>query len=304
MTTIFIDSLLDDAGRRKRLYGGDIFIFSPRSSTLALCEFARQMIEEAFGEDPQHAQYRMPVEEFVAIFAPLKPKFIHHPETKTLIQKVLLDIGCDLRETYFDVPRLRGVTSHGYLTSGVGYAFPPHRDTWFSAPMCQVNWWLPIYDIEAESSMDFHPQYYNTPIENDSHAFNYFEYNATGRKNAAQHINSDTRKQPRALHLVDREPAFRFVGRPGSIIFFSGAHLHSTVPNTSGRTRYSIDFRTVNYTDVKTQVGAPNIDSHSPTSALRDFMGGMDFARIPDELIKPYEQEGASRSGERVFRPD
>jgi len=136
--------------------------------------------------------------------------------------------------------------------------------------------------------LDFHPRYYI----------------ASGRKNAAQHINSDTRKQPRAIHPVDREPAFRFVGRPGSIILFSGAHLHSTVPNTSGRTRYSIDFRTVNYTDVKTQVGAPNIDSHSPTSALRDFMGGMDFARIPDELIKPYEQEGASRSGERVFRPD
>ena len=304
MPAIFIDSLLDDAGRRKRLYGGDIFVFSPRSSTLALCEFARQMIEDAFGEDPQHAQYRMPVEEFVAIFAPLKPKFIHHPETKTLIQKVMLDIGCDLRETYLDVPRLRGVTSDGYLTSGVGYAFHPHRDTWYSAPTCQLNFWLPIYDIESESSMDFHPQYWSTPVENDSHAFNYFEYNATGRKNAAQHIKSDTRKQPRVTQPLDLEPAFRFVGRPGSIVLFSGAHLHSTVPNTTGRTRFSIDFRAVNSTDVMAQAGAPNIDSHSPTSALMDFMRGTDLARIPEELIEPYEQEGASTSGETVFRPD
>ena len=303
MTPIFIDSPIDDAARRKRLYAGDLFVFSPKPSTLALCNFARQMLEDAFGGDPQQAQNRMPVEEFVAIFAPLKPKFIHHPETKTLIQQVVLDIGCDLHETYLDVPRLRGVTSHGYLTSGVGYAFHPHRDTWYSAPLCQLNWWLPIYDIESESSMDFHPRYWDTPVENDSHAFNYFEYNADGRKNAAQHINSDTRKQPHAIRPLDLEPAIRFVGRPGSIILFSGAQLHSTVPNTSGRTRFSIDFRTVNYTDVMAQAGAPNIDSHSPTSALRDFTRGTDVARIPEEVIKPYEQEGVA-SGELVFRPE
>jgi hypothetical protein len=302
MTAIFIDSQIDDADRRKRLYAGDIFLFSPTPSTLALCDFARQMLEEAFGEDPQHAQYRMSVEEFVAIFAPLKPKFIHHPNTKKLLQHVLLDTGCDLHETYLDVPRLRGATSDGYLTSGVGYAFHPHRDTWYSAPLCQLNWWLPIYDIESESSMDFHPLYWSQPLENDSHAFNYFEYNATGRKNAAQHVKSDSRKQPRAIRPVDLEPAFRFVGRPGSIILFSGAQLHSTVPNTSGRTRFSIDFRSVNIIDVLSQAGAPNIDSNSPTSALRDFMRGTDLARLPEELIKPYEQEGLA-SGELVFQP-
>jgi hypothetical protein len=162
---------------------------------------------------------------------------------------------------------------------------------------------LPIYDIESEGSMDFHPRYWSAPVENDSHAFNYFEYNATGRKHAAQHIKSDTRKQPRAMRPVDLEPAFRFVGRPGSLILFSGAHLHSTVPNTSGRTRFSIDFRTVNITDIIAQNGAPNIDSSSPTSALRDFMRGSDFSRIPDALIKPYEQEGIA-SGELVFQPE
>jgi hypothetical protein len=302
MTAIFMDANIADADRRKRLYAGDIFVFSPTPGTLALCDFARQMIEDAFAADPLHAQYRMPVEEFVTIFGPLKPKFIHHPDTKKLIQQVLLDTGCDLHETYLDVPRLRGVTSDGYLTSGVGYAHHPHRDTWFSAPMCQLNWWLPIYDIESESSMDFHPRYWSEPVENDSHTFNYFEWNSTGRKNAAQNIKSDTRKQPHATRPIDLEPAFRFVGRPGSIIIFSGAQVHSTVPNTSGRTRFSIDFRSVNIADVIAQEGAPNIDSHSPTSALRDFMRGTDLARVPEELIKPYEREGLA-SGELVFQP-
>ena len=67
-----------------------------------------------------------------------------------------------------NVPRLRMVTSDGYLTSGVGYAHHPHRDTWYSAPMTQINWWLPIYEIETEQSMAFHPHYWDKPIKNGS----------------------------------------------------------------------------------------------------------------------------------------
>ncbi len=63
-----------------------------------------------------------------------------------------------METTYLDVPRLRAVTSDAYLTSGVGYAHHLHRDTWYSAPMCQLNWWLPIFEMSSESSMAFHPQ--------------------------------------------------------------------------------------------------------------------------------------------------
>ena len=62
------------------------------------------------------------------------------------------------------------MTSDGYLTSGVGYAHHPHRDTWYSAPMAQLNWWLPIYDIETSQSMAFHPYYFDKPIKNGSAA--------------------------------------------------------------------------------------------------------------------------------------
>ena len=77
----------------------------------------------------------MPVEKYVEICTPLKPGFIHHPKTKGLIRDIMEEFRCDLEKTYIDVPRLRMVTSDGYLTSGVGYAHHPHRDTWYSAPM-------------------------------------------------------------------------------------------------------------------------------------------------------------------------
>ena len=128
------------------------------------------------------------------------------------------------------------VTSDGYLTSGVGYAHHPHRDTWYSAPMAQLNWWLPIYDIETEQSMAFHPYYFDKPIKNGSAEFNYYEWNAVGRKGAATQIKTDTRKQPKPEEeLTHLDPQLRLVPPAGGIVLFSPQHLHSTVANTSGR---------------------------------------------------------------------
>ena len=104
----YFDANVSDAVRRQRLYDGQVFIYSPRPSTLELCNLAREMIEEAFGKvDPRQAQHHMPVEKYVEICAPLKPKFIHHPQSKQCIREMLSEVGCDLSKTYFDVPRMR-----------------------------------------------------------------------------------------------------------------------------------------------------------------------------------------------------
>jgi hypothetical protein len=302
---VYFDSHVDDAVRRERLYAGQLFIFSPRPSTLALVEHARQMIEEAFpGQDPRYAQFNMPVEEYVAIVAPLKPRFIHNDRTKELIRNVLTEFGCDLDRTYQDVPRLRMVTSDAYLTSGVGYAHHMHRDTWYSAPQCQLNWWLPIYPIESECSMAFHPRYWTEPVKNGSGDFNYYEWNAVGRKNAASQIKTDTRKQPKPLEEIDPDPQIRFVVPPGGVILFAAAQMHSTVPNTSGFTRYSIDFRTVHLDDVIAGRGAPNIDNASTGTSLRDFKRARDLADMPEEVVAPYDTGPKPAEGVLVFKPD
>jgi hypothetical protein len=303
LSAIYFDSDASDDVRRRGLYAGQLFVISPRPSSIALCEFAKSMIREAFGSiDPLEAQYHMPVEEYVAIVAPLKPQFIHHGETKRLLRDLVADCGCDLNETYVDVPRLRMVTSDGYLTSGVGYAHHPHRDTWYSAPMAQVNWWLPIYGIEAESSMAFHPAYWQRAIRNGSADFNYYKWNSDGRKNAAQHIKTDARKQPKPEEPMELEPQIRLIVPPGGVILFSAAQMHSTVPNTSGHTRYSIDFRTVNVVDLRAGHAAPNIDSQATGTSLRDFVRGSDGAAMPDEIVRQYDTAGTAE-GVLVYRP-
>jgi hypothetical protein len=233
----------------------------------------------------------MPVEKYVEILADLKPRFIHHPKSKQFIQGILEEFGCDLYKTYFDVPRLRTATSDGYLTSGIAYAFHPHRDTWYSAPFSQLNWWLPVYEIQSENSLAFHPRYWTQPLRNGSNRYNYYKWNEESRKNAAKHIKTDTRDQPRPEEPVELDPQTRLVCKAGGIILFSGSQLHSTVPNTAGRARFSIDFRTVHLDDVAAKNGAPNIDSACTGTTLRDFRCGADLSPMSEELVLPYDQE-------------
>jgi hypothetical protein len=290
VNSIFLDSAASDEIRRQRVYEGQLFVYGPRPSSLALCNFAREMAEEAFKPlDPREAQHDLPVERFAAILAELKPKFIHHPKSKQLIQALLSEVGCDLAKTYFDVPRLRTSTHAGYLTSGISYAFHPHRDTWYSAPFCQINWWLPIYEVQPENIMAFHPRYWTHPVKNGSQDYNYGEWNRTSRKIAAQQIGTDTRKQPRPEEPMELDPQIRVVCPPGGILLFSAAQMHSTVPNTSGHTRLSIDFRTVHSDDVLAHRGAPNVDSECTGTCMGDYLRGADFAHFTDDVINMYD---------------
>ena len=290
MNTVFSNSTMDDEARRQNLYNGQIFVFSARPSTTALIEHARELIAEAFGSiDPETAQHKMPVEEFAAVLTELKPKFIHHPTSKERIQALLAEFGCDLSKTYFDVPRLRTSTSDEYLTSGISYAFHPHRDTWYSAPFSQLNWWIPIFPVVPENVMAFHPRYWSQGVRNGSRRYDYYEWTATSRTTAAQHIKTDTRDQPKPEEPVELDPQVRVVPEPGGILLFSGNQLHSTVPNNSGRTRFSIDFRTVNVDDVIARHEAPNVDSECTGTTLRDFLRGTDLQRIDEQVALTYE---------------
>jgi hypothetical protein len=290
MTAIHHDSPLADAERRARLYAGDLFVYGPTAASRRLVELARSMADRAFAPlDPRLAQFELPVARYAEILAELKPAFIHDPLCKKLLPELLQELGCDPERTYFDVPRMRTATSGGYLTTGIAYAFHPHRDTWYSAPLCQINWWMPMYPLSINNCMAFHSQHWEQPLRNTSSEYNYQEWNRTARFQAARQIGTDTRKQPHALEPVQSEQDIRLLPPPGGIIVFSAAQLHSTVPNSSDRTRFSLDFRTVHLDDVTQLHGAPNIDSYCTGSTMGDYLRCTDLAPLPPESVAPYE---------------
>jgi hypothetical protein len=210
----------------------------------------------------------------------------------------MFEHGVDLDSLYFDVPRLRSAYPSKFLSSGIAYAFHPHRDTWYSAPMCQLNWWIPIYPIESGNSLGFFPRHFGEPVKNNSNIYNYYEWNTKYRATAAQHVKSDTREQPKAQQELD-PVSMRFLPPPGGIIVFSGAQLHETVPNTTEVARYSIDFRTVYYADVIGRRGAPNLDTRSTGTTMRDYLRASDFAHLPEKAIALYDDDTAK--GEQIL---
>lgn len=303
MTNVFFDRKISDDARRVLLHQGALFVYSPSAAMASLVAFTRSLIEEAFHpHDPQTAQFSLPVEQYADILAKLKPLFIHHPRSKQLIQAALCEYGCDPDKTYFDVPRLRSATSNNYLTTGIAYAFHPHRDTWYSAPQCQLNWWLPVYDITEDNGLAFHTRYFDEAIKNGSKNYDYYEWNKTSRASAASHIKTDTRIQPKPEEDVFLDPQVRLVAPSGGVTIFSGAHLHSSVPNSSGVTRFSIDFRTVQLEDVNGRRGARNIDSDCTGTTLRDFLRVSDLEKLPDESIALYDNNVVPSDG-LVFQP-
>jgi hypothetical protein len=85
-------------------------------------------------------------------------------------------------------------------------------------------------------------------------------------------------------------------------LVFSGAQLHSSVPNTSGKTRFSIDFRTVHSDDLAQRTGARNVDSACTGTVLREFKSVAGLEPLPDAIVALYE-DGSESPENLVFAP-
>ncbi len=273
--------------RRERLYDGALFVYRPTKTSMEFCEFAAHLIRQAFGDlDPETAQYALPVERYVEILQELKPKFIHHPQSKEFLRKILSERGCDPEDIYFDVPRMRSSTSDGYLTSGIAYAWHPHRDTWYSAPPTQINWWTPIFPMLAENGMMTFLEKFHQAVPNDSAKYDYVEWNKKHRFATSENIKSDSRPLPGSTVPIDKKNALTVVTEVGAFLMFSGHQLHASVENHSGKTRFSIDFRTVSLSDTTSKSGAPIEDVACTNSSIRDFIRTSDFTSFPENVAK------------------
>jgi hypothetical protein len=281
MVGIVLNHPLDCEARRKLVFEGQLLLYARRDATAALADHAIAMISEMLSpDDAERAQFGLPVQEFIERVGPLKSRFTNDLRTKELVREVLRSFGCDLDATYFDVPRLRVVPHGDYLSSGVSYAYKAHRDIWYSSPTAQVNWWMPVFDVTPERAMSFFPEYWDKPVPNSSRDFDSGEWCRVGRTMATSQVKEDTRKHPLPQAPVETRSELRIAGTKGDAILFSAAHLHSTAPNQSGRTRFSIDFRTIHVQDLERGRGAPNIDCEATGTTLGDFLRASDFEPI------------------------
>jgi hypothetical protein len=282
--TVFVDPDLTPNELRQTLYGGDLIALTQLRSVSNLVDFTRAELAGLFApHDPEHAHEHFDPAEMAKMLGIWKPRFIHDARSKKLVCDIITEAGLPAEHTHFDVPKPRTSFPQGHLTTGVAFAFPWHRDVWYGAPPQQLNWWMPIFPVRPDNSMSFDLQRFDQPVPNTSGTFDYYRNNAQRLMSAA----SVTKEQQARPGAVDHMPANELIvlPAPGGILLFSGAQLHTSIPNTSGRARYSIDFRTVDARDLVAGHGAPLVDVHCTGTAVRDFVNVADGASFGEELV-------------------
>jgi hypothetical protein len=143
---------------------------------------------------------------------------------------------------------------------------------------------LPIYPVLANNSMSFDLQSFDRAVANSSREFDYYKNNIS-RLTTATQIDDETQSRPGAAEHepVDELPV---LPAPGAVLLFSGAQLHKSIPNTSGRSRYSVDFRTIDLSDVAADRGAPLVDAYCTGTAIRDFHNLADDRPVEEDTVR------------------
>ena len=259
-------------------------VVSINSNDSSLSRFARVRSLTA-----THAE--TPIEERVAFCQ----RFERDKTVQQLYCNILSEAGADFSTTCWDRVRLRvqqsgsGLDSvNDALHSSGKYSstLPIHRDTWASNIQQQINVWMPLVEIDSGRTLAIHPTFFCEPVPNSSASWN-FEALKQARKAGLPYpqlpmvdlhrtLNPDSDNRPglenanedlhscEAMEQSIKSDARPVVILPGDVLFFSGAHLHSSVLNFSGKTRFSTEIRIVNAVDFYKGDGAPNVDGEAP----------------------------------------
>ncbi|HVY63538.1 MAG TPA: hypothetical protein VHH11_01825 [Gammaproteobacteria bacterium] len=285
MGIVHTDPQVSNRELRDLLYRGEIVVLTGIPAVAEFVAFMRQRLTELFApHDPRHAHLHHTPVEMARILGVWKPKLIHDPRSRQLLKAIVTAAGFDPATTMYDVPKPRTSFPSDHLTTGIAYAFPWHRDTWYAAPAQQINWWFPVYDLMPQNAMKFDPRSFAAAVDNDSAGFDSYQANRD-RLTTARQVGKDTRSRPGA---GDHTAADELVllPKPGQVMVFSGAHLHASIPNTSGIARYSVDFRIIDRADVEAGVGAPMVDVHCSGTMLREFRSVATDEGFPEEFVR------------------
>jgi hypothetical protein len=285
LPSVLTDPEIPATDLRHRLYSGDLIILTRLAALSEFVEYMRDELAALFApHDPEHAHEYVDPAEMAKILGVWKPRWIHAARSQDLVRAIITEAGFEAEYTHYDVPKPRTSFPSGHLTTGIAFAFPWHRDVWYSAPAQQINWWLPVFPVRETNAMSFDLAKFGRAVPNTSDGFDYYANNAH-RVNTAKSVGKEAQSRPGA---VDHNPDLELipVPAPGQILLFSGAQLHKSIPNTSGLARYSVDFRTVDTRDMQTGDGARLADAYCTGTAIRDFVSVKDQSLFDENLVR------------------
>jgi hypothetical protein len=163
-----------------------------------------------------------------------------------------------------------------------------HRDTWGSNLYAQINWWAPVYPIDADRTFAFLPELFAQPLANTSEGYDIRDLIERNRGHGRPVGPGEM--VPRLTEAVDLSAAQPVTIAPGEAILFSSQHAHFGVPNGTGLTRISLDTRTIRLDDIAAGRGAANVDGRGRWISYGMFRRVSDGTSLADVLgVRPFE---------------
>jgi hypothetical protein len=269
----------DASGLHSRIYQGAIVRFRNLPAMQDLVAFARDFLERLlapYAPVESHSAHDMRALE--DIYARAQRDFAKSPESQRLWRAVFECAGLDPEITVRDRLILRfqppdpseGERPWARSTATVSF----HRDTWGTNLYAQVNWWAPVYPIDAGRTFAFFPDFFEQPLANTSADYDISE--VLRRNREAPETMKAGEMVPRPLQPIELDEGIPVVIAPGEVIAFSAQHARAGVRNRTGLTRTSLETRTLQVPDHLAGRGARNVDGQA-----RWMTPGM-FRRVSD----------------------
>ena len=200
-----------------------------------------------FFDEHGHAITEASLPAFVKGAIEAKKEFTNGEKTKRLLLDLISQRYDNYRELdlFFDLPRLRIIPPSYIYKSGASYNYQPHRDSWYAATTDQINHWIAVRNVTADSTFYIAPSFFDITVPNTSHEFDLDVWNSVHRPAAEKSTYEELRPHPSPTVDIPDGARVSVVMDTGNEVVFSGTHLHGSTPNLTDRVRLSIDYRVV-----------------------------------------------------------
>ncbi len=260
---------------RAALYGGTVFKLAATDASRTLADAVLALLRaELGGADERAHSASLPPATLFACIGRVRRALFTEPRWHDAVRAVIGSLGFSPSEYAFDPLRLRTVLSAEHTVAAAAPVYIGHRDTWYAHPQNALTWWIPLDDLAEAETFEFYPDMFAAPVANDSEIFDYDAWVRDGWDLKIGWQNSQAAVHARypASHAdLGALRAKGFACAKAETLIFAAAHLHRTLPQTTGRTRFSLDFRIAHLDDVRRGLGAPNVDNRSRGSVVPDY---------------------------------
>ncbi len=272
------------------LLNGSVYQNISPKSLIPFLDLVKSTVITHFPEgDPRLVANTLSSQRLLARMRILREEIKTNENIFSLFLPVWTELGFDLDEIYLDAIRIRCVPDKFHENLNAQSIAFIHRDPWYANPQCQLNFWIPIFDVEKGSGFKIYPNYFSKPVKNNSNLFNYAEWISLGGFQSTQVLENQKQLFPEPTESINKVGSIDIYGNEASLVCFASHHLHGTSPNLSGKARFTLEIRFVLRSHLESRFGPSKMDNYSQGSTLEHMYDLFSKKHVPKALIQYYE---------------